>query len=456
MHSPRIADLPFHFDKDLTPKEQRLLEEYCFNDVAETVRLFHTLREAIELRQTMSEEYDIDLRSKSDAQIAEAILKKAIGLGKASGIIPIEARYTAPEWIKTKNEQILDLIQNMENTHFSLDHKGAPIEPEWMQYPFELGNGFYKVGLGGLHSQQNKQKHFKATEEYEISDYDVTSYYPNLLMKIGDARFVEEYRKIYERRIAAKKGGDKRTADSLKIVTNATYGKLGSRFSPLYNPEMMLGVTLSGQLNMLCTIDELEQAGASILSANTDGIVVCALKYHREEIEKVFSRNSRITGFEWERTSYREIAMKDVNNYIAVKPDGSVKAKGLYGEPGVMEKKNPTMRVCSEAAAAYIAKGTKPETFVRRCKDIRKFVAVRNVTDGGEQSGVPFGRIARWYMTTDELPPLRYVKNGNKVPKTDGARLCLELPDALPADLDKDWYIKETYQILHDVGVYKG
>jgi hypothetical protein len=116
--------------------------------------------------------------------------------------------------------------------------------------------------------------------------------------------------------------------------------------------------------------------------------------------------------------------------------------------------KNPTMEVCSDAAAAYLAKGTKPEKFIRRCKDFRKFLEVRKVEGGGEQNGVPFGRIARWYMTTEVLPPLRYTGNGNKVAKTDGARICLELPQTLPADLNFDWYVKETYQILHDVGAY--
>ena len=55
----------------------------------------------------------------------------------------------------------------------------------------------------------------------------------------------------------------------------------------------------------------------------------------------------------------------------------------------------------------------------------------------------------------DGLPPIRYVSNGNKVPKTDGARLCMKLPDAIPDDLDRTWYVQETYEILYDVGAYR-
>lgn len=67
--------------------------------------------------------------------------------------------------------------------------------------------------------------------------------------------------------------------------------------------------------------------------------------------------------------------------------------------------------------------------------------------------GVPFGRVARWYMTTEQLPAITQVNNGNQVPKTEGAKLCMTLPDQLPDDLDKDWYIRETYSMLNDMGV---
>jgi hypothetical protein len=67
--------------------------------------------------------------------------------------------------------------------------------------------------------------------------------------------------------------------------------------------------------------------------------------------------------------------------------------------------------------------------------------------------GTPFGRVARWYMSTKKQPPISYIGSGNKVPKTDGAQLCMTLPDKLPDDLDYDWYIKETISMLQDMGV---
>jgi hypothetical protein len=133
-----------------------------------------------------------------------------------------------------------------------------------------------------------------------------------------------------------------------------------------------------------------------------------------------------------------------------------------------------------------------PEDHIARETDIRKFVSIRGVSKpGGVQhtktrmvdewveieprmwqykdklvkrksrppaveehyGGVPFGRVARWYMTTEKLPPIQRVDNGNLVAKTDGARLCMTLPDELPVDLNRAWYIEETYKMLKNMGV---
>jgi hypothetical protein len=153
-----------------------------------------------------------------------------------------------------------------------------------------------------------------------------------------------------------------------------------------------------------------------------------------------------------------------------VKPDGQIKAKGLYARAGVLEMKNPTMEICSKAAANYLALDKLPETTILTATDIRDFVAVRSIKTkgGGVQhthtklvddwielergkwmrgdksgktvkrvsrpapvevgyGGVPFGRVARWYMTTEQLPAITQVNNGNQVPKTEGARRLTRL-----------------------------
>ena len=57
-------------------------------------------------------------------------------------------------------------------------------------------------------------------------------------------------------------------------MLNGTFGKTGSPYSVLFAPEMMIQTTITGQLALLMLIEHLETASISVISANTDGIVI--------------------------------------------------------------------------------------------------------------------------------------------------------------------------------------
>lgn len=509
MGYPTMVDLPFHHDKDLTVAECKVLENYCKNDLGVTEALFHEMQEQLALRVNLSAEYDIDLRSKSDSQIAEAILKKRVDIQKGTrGFIPTFVEYRVPEFCVTDNLEINKLMDKLEETQFQINRtNGSPIAPEFLANEIHLKTGRFQCGIGGIHSTHDHNTHCVATDGLLYSDFDVASYYPNIMLKAGltpnlewgkDVLFIKEYEHIYEARMAAKRAGDKKTSNSLKITLNGTFGKLGSVYCSFYAPQLMLAVTLTGQMNLLCLMHEMEKTGAKIISANTDGIMVEYTPKQRARLLKAIAANSKRTGFEYEETPYSQIAIKDVNNYIAITTDGKVKAKGLYGDSGVAPAgtpggKNPTMEVCSLAARAFLVSGLKPEEFITNHKVVKDFMAIRGVSGGGIQhekvvevddwllceegwthpgrtrkpekrksrppprsvgtGGVPFGRVARWYMTTLPTQPLTYLSSGNQVPKTQGAMLCMTLPKNLPKDLDYGWYVSETYDMLRDMGV---
>lgn len=503
MNYPSIIDLPFHHDKDLTPKECKVLDAYCDNDLGVTEKLFFELKEQRELRRLMSEEHQLDLRSKSDAQIAEAIMKKMTKVYKR---IPAPPRhfvtYKTPAIIKTKNATLKALIKRVDKQEFDLV-KDSPVLPDWMANDFvKLNMGEYAFGLGGLHSKHDKCAYHEASDDYWISDFDVTSYYPNIILKLnlipqmgagkGEA-FIEAYRHLYDQRIAALKAGNTIAANSLKISLNGLFGKLGSKYCAFYSPDLLLAVTITGQLNLLCIIEALSKhRSIGVLSANTDGVTIGYPPSMRDKVMEAIAENAKRTGFEYKETRYAKLAMKDVNNYIAIKLDGKAKTKGLYADEGLM--KNPTTPICSHAAVAYLMDGTLPEKFIKKEKKLEPFLSIRNVkggciqhhktklvddwyeTDKGwkakgddtvplekrksrpaprtvEYGGTPLGRVARWYYTTETMPPIRYVTNGNMVPKTEGARECLRLPETFPKDLDYQRYIDDTYQILRDIGL---
>lgn len=514
MSHPSMMDMPVPHDKDPSPKQIQIIEEYCLHDLDVTEALFNTLKEEISLRERLSQEYDIDLRSKSDAQIAEAILKKRVGISKGEKHIPHFVRYTTPAFIQSKSPVIQELIELCNAHEFKIDRRnGSPEAPEFLKEPVVIGNGTYQMGIGGLHSTHDQNMYLETSDKLHLSDFDVTSYYPNIMMKAGlipklggnkGIKFIEEYKHIYEQRIKAKRAGDKVVANSLKITLNGTFGKLGNLYCSFYSPDLLLAVTITGQLNLLCLIDELEKIkGVKVRSANTDGMLVAYPPNTRERVLKVFTHNSKRTGFEYEETPYLRYAAKDVNNYVAVKPEGKAKRKGLYAVAGVQEMKNPTMEVCSNMAVDFLTTGIRPEESIKTYTDIRDYVAIRNVKGGCIQhtkyidvddwyeaepgkwrrpcwdsikapekrksrpkpvqvgvGGTPLGRVARWYMSKDTLPAITSMSNeiaglsnGSQVPRTEGARACMILPTTLPKDLNYSWYINETYSILRDLGV---
>lgn len=497
LHAARMQDLPFPESHILTAEDAAIVRPYCCNDLANTELLFNELAPEIKLRMEMSEEYGIDLRSKSDAQVAEAVINSE--LQKVLGYYPrkptlaadLVLQYNAPDFISYRSQQLRDMFEVIKNARFYLDGLGSPIMPDEIdKLKVKIGSSVYKLGMGGLHSTEKKTAH-KATDEIILADNDVESFYPRIILNqrlfpshLGEA-FLQVYNSIVETRIhakneaaKAKKAGDKAgakrwktIADSLKITINGSFGKLGNKYSTLYAPQLMLQVTITGQLVLLMLIEMLEEAGISVISGNTDGIVS---KYHKDrhnEVRAIIAEWEKRTNFKTEETRYAAVYSRDVNSYVAVKTESGdaearflderlgVKTKGAYCERGSalnsILSKNPEALICSDAVISFLKNGTPVEKTIKECKDVRRFVSVKNVKGGGEKNGQYLGKVVRWYYPKGEAGYIAYLGSGNKVGKTDGARPLMDLPEALPDDINYEWYINEAVEMLYDCGAYK-
>lgn len=459
MHMPKLQDMPIEHDAFITSEEEPIILEYCHNDVETTAELLNHLEKEVMLRVEMSRRYGVDMRSKSDAQMAEQAYIKSMGLERKENDIPKQVVYTPPSFLKFKNPDLQYLLDRIAGHKFDVNQStGHVMLPDFLgEALVKFGTGEYQLGVGGIHSVHDRKVCHIAGDDV-ICDIDAASFYPSIILECGfvpanlGRRFIEEYKKIYDRRLAAKRSGDKVTDATLKISLNGTFGKLASRFSVLYSPDLMLAVTLTGQLTLLMLIEWLEEAGASTLSANTDGIAIRYTKNLDADIHKTVANFGEVSRFSFEFTPYRVLAMKDVNNYIAVKPDKTLKTKGIYAPLSL--KKNPTAQVCADAVGEWLSKGTPLLDTIKRAP-FCDFISARNVTGGGEQKGRYLGKVVRWYQSNDpELEPIRYKSNGNKVPKTDGARACMILLDKMshPPDLDYVWYYKEAIKIAVALG----
>jgi len=474
MHAKKLQDLPIDPSTELTAEQAALIAEYCLNDLANTELLHNELRPQIDLRTELSLTYRQDLRSKSDAQVAEAVIaaevEKINGVRpqRPQGLIGRAYRYRVPDYISFDLPQLQELLAIIRDAEFVVGAKGAIELPASLSgRDVQINSALYRIGIGGLHSSETQTMHV-ASEDVLLIDRDVTSYYPSIILgqglypqHLGEA-FLTVYRSLVERRLAAKRAGDKTTAESLKIAINGSYGKLGSQWSSLYSPDLLIQVTLTGQLALLMLIEQIEAEGIRVVSANTDGVLIRCTRPRLEQLQQAITRWERSTGFLTEEAHYSAVYSKDVNNYIAIKTDGKVKGKGLYTCPwdGLTDgpaifrlHKNPCTTVVTEAVIKLLRDRVPVEDTIVACRDIRKFTAVRTVRGGASRNGEYVGKVVRWYYSMDSNSGvLNYKKSGYKVPKSDGSKSLMELPDKFPADVDHTWYIDEAHRVLLSIG----
>ena len=464
IHAHRMQDLPFKPSTYLSIQQIAIVRWYCINDLNNTLQLYQTIRPEIALRESMSSK-NLDLRSKSDAQIAEYVVSRDIeqisGVRAKAPEIEVGTiyYYNAPAYLDFKTPLMQSVLSTIKSTVFYVDESGAIGMPQELKdLLITIGTSVYRMGIGGLHSTE-KSVSYKVDSEHLLIDRDVVSYYPRIILNLRlypkqlGGNFLTVYQKIVSRRLAAKARNDDREANSLKIVVNGSFGKLSNKYSVLYAPDLFLQVTVTGQLSLLLLIETLELAGVKVVSGNTDGIVIYCLKTQEALVSSIILNWERISKFETEETRYKAIYSKDVNNYIAVyeKPKKSAlaKTKGAYAPTGL--SKNPTNWICVEAVIEYVTKATPISVTILGCNDIKKFVTVRTVKGGAVKDGNYLGKSIRWYYSTLAEGHIINALNGHQVPKSEGARPLMDLPLQLPNDINYQWYIEEAERILKDI-----
>jgi len=528
LHCKFMQDLPIDHNAVLTEAEMDIINKYCGNDLTTTADLYFAVKEDLDTRADLTEQYGVDMRSKSDAQIAEAAFKKLLGLDyrasedmKRRAFVPAGTQffYETPSFIKFTTPVLQQALAMIERSPFTIQPNGQPkMTDELAACEIRIGDSVYRLGSGGLHSSEQRTRHV-ADAMYSLRDVDVVSYYPKIIsiLRMFPHQMGEVFLTIYdgwiEVRIEYKDKGQKKKAATFKIKINGTFGKTGSKYSIIYAPKMMIRTTVTGQLSLLMLIELLESVdGISVVSANTDGVVIKCRRDREMIRDAIVARWERDTGFTTEANDYMALFSRDVNNYMAVKPPYTdkkgvfhpleFKCKGAYADPGL--QKNPTNIVCVDAVKAYVTDGIDLEKTIRGCSDIRKFVTVRGVKGGGEwvkETVMPMtvgqkraelesrlwvfdkdrgwsdlfgggtyltidaaldvvrakiekqhlGKAVRWYYGRDQKGHIAYASNGNLVARSEGAKPCMQLPDVLPPDIDYDWYVNEARELLRDI-----
>ena len=508
----KIQDLPYEPQTKLTYSQMDEVRDYCKNDLVLTKLLFTKLHADLELRKDMGERYGLNLMSLNGAKIAEKILVKETEYDGKAPEIPDDIWYTAPKYIKFKTKIMKEFFKYIKNHRFLLNGNGnidLPMKLKQEKLSFNSGISF-QLGIGGVHGSVENTT-ITCNDDETILDIDYKSLYPSLLIEnkfvpkqIGK-KFLQIYKDIYIQRndvlktkLKTLKYGSKEykdiysQQDGLKLVLNSSFGRLGLRFSKLYDPSALLHITLTGQLTLMMVIEKLHLAGFDVFYANTDGITLKCKTKDVEKIKKITADFDKKTGLIMEYNEFKSCHIRDVNNFVNITNDNKVKAKGAYADPSL--NKNSQTPIIYEAVKELLQNETPLKVTINKCKDINKFcssvtvrggamysndipeiypddweeklaskrgltkkiIADREKLEAGwvKDNGSYLGKVVRWYYSTKGRS-IHYKKNGNKVGKTDGAVPMMVLAKKIPKDLDYAWYYNEAEEVLKDLGYEK-
>ncbi len=451
----KLQDLPYEPDKILTQEQMDEVRDYCFNDIEITEALTYKMEKELEIRYLFSNEYNVDLMSKSDASIAEKIFNTKYGIPyKEDGYVYNQRylKYESPEYLQFSNPVLIDLFKQIKLNNYELSDDAEIIN---IPYKIKLGDTNYKVGIGGIHSQE-KRIHFDSCNKILV-EIDVVSYYPNIMINNRyiptnhPKNFIQDYEWFYNERLEAKSIGNKTKNETCKIILNGTFGKLGSNKSSLYSPNLLLNVTLTGQLSLLMLIEQLEANGISVVSANTDGILINTSDINEFALNKIVRNWEERCNFKTTCTRFRDVYKRSVNDYIGITKEGDIKTKGFMQYSSL--RSNSIEKICRSAVINYLQKNIMIEdTIYSMGDDIRNFLIFKKSTDGAYYQGQRLGKTVRWYYSTQGDVILK--GNGNKVQESTGAIPLMEIPENLKCDdIDFDRYIARANKVLQDIGV---
>jgi hypothetical protein len=256
-------------------------------------------------------------------------------------------------------------------------------------------NSQFDIGTGGLH-QCIRPGVYVSDDDWIILDVDWASFYPNLFINNRSIRaglerrygkeyadaFAKEYLHNYNERKKIPKSNPMNKAKKLSL--NGAFGKLISKFSWLFAPEVGMGITVSGQLSLLMLVEKMMLAFGEdimLLQCNTDGATFRIKRQHIDEFNKIVDVMQRITNIEIEAAVYSKMVILNVNSYIAVYEKGGYKHKGLLEVDKELHKNNSN-RVVTIALHNYYIHGI-PFT-----QTIRQHINGINFNDDFENHGI--------------------------------------------------------------------
>lgn len=434
--------------------------------------------------------HDVDATDKLD-DIRAGYLRTKVNLGRRAGISEVKALYSTnakltaimlraqrKEWNDGRNYQYppnldISVVPKEILNFFEMIHDmSIPDDVLFKKKLNILIAGFpCTFAWGGVHGSL-KSYHSKSSKKRIIQNRDVSSLYPSLIeiykylsRNVPDPQLFYDIRAD---RIAAKHSGDKQAAKDLKLPLNTVSGAQENRFNDLYDPLPTRSMRISGQLFLTMLVMNLIKSCQTIklLNFNTDGVMYEIDVSELGVVDEVCHRWESITGFELETDDISEVWIKDVNNLLFTKRDGSVKKVGGYLNYGISEKGawniNNNHIIVKKALSEYLVNGTPVEETIYACDRLLDFQLVAKA--GGKYSAafhqlrgefVEVQKVNRVYASADWTNGSLYKRHREtgSLEKIAGlpAWCIVDNDNSLTLDaIDREWYVRRAKRYVRD------
>lgn len=436
----RESTVPFDLNRYPTKVEIEELTTYCLHDVRMTFKVFQEVYYKYEAQLGLIEYFNLDesMFNKTEAQLSAYIL----GAKKPN--------YSRDD---VEDFEIVDSIQLSKYNSVKQwyeDYNNRDLKKYLRVNVYGVDTDF---GWGGLHSARKKYK-----GENFIVNSDVSSFYPSIMIEYGllsrNVQNASKFKEIRDTRFKFKK--EKNPVEkSLKLVLNSTYGACLDSNNELYDQRQGIGICVNGQLLLLDLIEKVElEFGdrAEFIQGNTDGVMFkFKSKEDMDRYLEICKQWSERTRMDLDHDFIKKIIQKDVNNYVYVKEDGSVKSKGAYVKK--LSLIDNDLPIVNKAVKEKLVNNIEIENTINNCNNLMDFQKCVKIT--GKYSHAVYGRenidlkVFRVFASKSSSDnAIMKMKSDGKLEKIsytpdrvfidNGKVINKEIPDKL----DRSWYIK--------------
>jgi len=496
MDLENIEEMPIHHTKtDMTKEEVVTTINYCINDVQATYQFYlitigkceHPLYKGnnqIELRQDIEQEFDIPCLNYSDSKIGDEMIKKYYCQEKNITYkeLPKKGFFRKEVFVKKCIAEYV-AFQTDELKQFLLRIKKMKLgmQDDFKEEIHFYGN-VYSFMKGGIHTE-NKPEVFEANDEYEIIDWDVSSYYPAIIINNGrypqhlGKEFLRGYKQMFDKRLelkplAKKDKKIKGIVGALKLAVNSVYGKSSDMQNWIYDRQLTMFTTITGELSLMMLIEAYELRGIHVISANTDGVTIMIKKCDIELMKAINEWWMNLTSYELERTDYQKIIFSTVNDYIAIKTDGEIKKKGDFLTDFELHK-NKSARIVPLALEAYYVHNIPIATTIMDHNNIFDFCLRQKSSKDFHYEGwnrargekTVYNKLIRYYVsnTGEKLLKVKNPEcttNAVDVSQVEAGEWVCTVCNFLPKNTDVDtaginyqYYIDKAERIVHKIAL---